>query len=170
MGVSRKYQEERAARGRAANKPVKRERSGRGAKGGTSKLLKEGTAARPKTGRAAEQRRASSAAAKKRAAAAAAGRKAQKGKQAAGAKKAAPKEAGEFKFYGHPGVRKKTAPKKTASKKTASRKGTEAQTGAVGHRIDVPTRRAATSAAGKKKATPTKRYRRQRRRAPGRVR
>tara|TARA_Y100001949_G_scaffold624_1_gene556 strand:- start:3908 stop:4405 length:498 start_codon:yes stop_codon:yes gene_type:complete len=165
VGVSRKYQEERAARGRAANKPVKRERSGRGAKGGTSKLLKEGTAASPKTGRAAEQRRASSAAAKKRAAAAAAGRKAQKGKQAAGAKKAAPKEAGEFKFYGHPGVRKKTAPKKTASKK-----GTEVQAGAVGHRIDVPKKRAATSAAGKKKATPTKRYRRQRRRAPGRVR
>ena len=145
MGVSRKYKEERAARSRAANKPVKRERSGRGAKGGTSKLLKEGTAASPKTGRAAEQRRASSAAAKKRAAAAAAGRKAQQGKQAAGMKKA-------------------------ASKKVASKKGTEVQAGAVGHRIDVPTRRAATSAAGKKKATPTKRYRRQRRRAPGRVR
>lgn len=150
MGVSRKYKEERAARSRAANKPVKRERSGRGAKGGTSKLLKEGTAASPKTGRAAEQRRASSAAAKKRAAAAAAGRKAQQGKQALGMKKA--------------------APKKAAPKKVASKKGTEVQAGAVGHRIDVPTRRAATSAAGKKKATPTKRYRRQRRRAPGRVR
>ena len=145
MGVSRKYKEERVARSRAATTPVKRERSGRGAKGGTSKLLKEGTAASPKTGRAAEQRRASSAAAKKRAAAAAAGRKAQQGKQALGMKKAAPK-------------------------KVASKKGTEVQAGAVGHRIDVPTRRAATSAAGKKKATPTKRYRRQRRRAPGRVR
>ena len=171
MGVSRKYQQERAARGRAANKPVERERSGRGAKGRTSKLLKEGTAPSPTTGRAAEQSRASSAAAKRRAATA--GRKsreARKGKQAFGMKKAAPENSGR-------GTEAKTVAKNKVAKnkvaKTVAKKVAEnkvAKTVAE-NKVATPGRRVGTSGApGRKKETPTQRYRRQRRRAPGRVR
>ena len=180
MGVSRKYQQERAARGRAANKPVKRERSGRGAKGRTSKLLKEGTAASPTTGRAAEQRRASSAAAKRRAATA--GRKpreARKGKQAFGMKKAAPENSGrgtEAKTVAKNKEAKTVAKNKVAKNKVAKTVAKKVAENKVAktvaeNKVATPGPRVGTSGApGRKKETPTQRYRRQRRRAPGRVR
>ena len=169
MGVSRKYQSARAARGRAANV----------SKPGIKRGAITGTAA--STGRAAKLKADRQAAVKRRAAAVAAGRKSQKGKQAAGArkkavtkkavtKKAATKKAGEFRFYEHPGVRKKARTATPADSAVArggpSSRRSDKATAALAATVKPYQRKKAVA----KKETPTQRYRRQRRRAPGRVR